>query len=183
MVALLAPLPAAVACGGGGGKTAASIPKAGDMPEGGEWTGVYFSPTYGHLHLVKEGSSVSGKWRNAAGDKWGQMGGEVVGNLFKFEWKETKIGMVGPSATTSGRGYFQYVRPKGDLVNDEIKGEWGLGDEFTGVSWTAVKQRNMQPDPDSVMPDETQKAEGGGWDESKQPKKGGDDKGGGDEWN
>ena len=65
----------------------------------------------------------------------------------------------------------------------QIKGEWGLKDEFNGVSWTAVKQRNMTPDPNSVMPDETQKAEGGGWDESKKKSGGDGDKGGGDEWN
>src|SRR5260221_1069594 len=97
LVALSALLPGVVACGGG--KTEAhSLPKAGDMPEGAEWTGVYFSPTYGHLHLVKEGSSVSGKWRNATGDKWGQMHGEATGNLLHYEWEETTIGMVGPSA-------------------------------------------------------------------------------------
>ena len=38
------------------------------------------------------------------------------------------------------------------------------------MSRTAVKQRNMKPDPDSVMPDETQKVEGGGWDGEKKAK-------------
>jgi len=184
LLALVAPLPALVACGGGQQKAAFAMPKAGDMPEGGEWTGVYFSPTYGHLHLVKEGSAISGKWRNAAGDKWGVMHGEVTGNLFAFEWKETKIGMVGPSATTSGRGYFQYIHPEGEHVNDEIHGQWGLGTESSGVTWDAVKQRNMKPDPDSVVPDETQKVEGGGWDEDKRKKSGGGSEGGSsDDWN
>jgi hypothetical protein len=147
LVAILAAsVPVVVACGGGGKEAS---------------------------HLVKEGATVSGKWRNAAGDKWGEMSGEATGNLFLFEWKETKIGMVGPSATTNGRGYFVYTRPPGNNVNDEIKGEWGLGSERTGVSWSAVKQRNMRPDPNSVMPDETQKLEGGGWDESNKKKSGG----------
>jgi hypothetical protein len=183
LLALSASAPALVACGGGGKPATHGLPKAGDMPDGGDWTGVFFSPTYGHLHLIKEGASVGGKWRNAAGDKWGEMHGEATGNLFHFEWTETKIGMVGPSARTSGRGYFVYTRPKGDIVDDEIKGEWGLGKEQTGVSWTAVKQRNVKPDPNSVMPDETQKLEGGGWDGEK--KKGGGDKGSdkSEEWN
>jgi hypothetical protein len=71
-------------------------------------------------------------------------------------------------------------------VNDELKGEWGLGTEYTGVSWTAVKQRNVTPDPNSVMPDETQKAEGGGWDESKKKSGGSSESGGGSgdgDWN
>jgi len=182
VVSLLVPLSSVAACGGSQSQ-AAAIPKAGDMPEGGEWTGVYFSPTYGNLHLVMSGGSISGKWRNAAGDKWGEMHGEATGNLFRFEWKENRIGMVGPSAQTTGRGYFQYVRPPGDNVNDELHGEWGLKDAQTGVSWSAIKQRNAKPDPDSVVPDETQKIEGGGWDEDKKKSSGGGKGSDSDEWN
>jgi hypothetical protein len=181
LVALVAPVPFVAACGGSTTE-AKALPKAGDMPEGAEWTGVYFSPTYGHLHMVKEGSAVSAKWRNASGDKWGALHGEVTGNLLHYEWEETTIGMVGPSAKKTGRGYFQYVRPMGDNVNDEIHGEWGLGHEQTGVTWTAVKQRNSKPDLDSVMPDETQKVEGGGWDDEKKKKSGGGDQKS-DDWN
>ncbi|HEX4340103.1 MAG TPA: hypothetical protein VH062_29550 [Polyangiaceae bacterium] len=183
LVALVAPIPFVAACGGSA-PPAKVLPKAGDMPEGAEWTGVYFSPTYGNLHMVKEGSAISGKWRNAAGDKWGALHGEVTGNLLHYEWEETTIGMVGPSAKKTGRGYFQYIRPPGDLVNDEVRGEWGLGQQTTGVTWTAVKQRNAKPDLDSVVPDETQKIDNGaGWDESKKkPGGGGDDKKS-DDWN
>lgn len=180
LLALLLSAPVVEGCGGAQ-QQAATLPKAGDMPEGGDWTGVFFSATYGHLHLVKDGGAIAGRWRNAAGDKWGEMAGEVVGDLFKFEWKETKIGLVGPAASSRGRGYFKYVRPEGEHVNDEIRGEWGLGEEFSGVSWTAVKQRNMLPDLKSVAPDETQRIEGGGWDDQKKsPAAGGDSSG---EWN
>jgi hypothetical protein len=135
--------------------------------------------------VLQEGATISGKWRNSPGDKWGEMHGEATGNLFLYEWAETKIGMVGPAAKTTGRGFFVYTRPPGDNVDDEIKGEWGLGSERTGVAWTAVKQRNVKPDPNSVMPDETQKLEGGGWDGEKKKKSGGGDKGGDkdDGWN
>ena len=184
VAALALPLCTLAACAGSKQEEVHSVPKAGDMPEGAEWTGVYYSATYGHLHMIKEGSAVSGKWRNAAGDKWGALHGEVTGNLLKYEWEETTIGMVGPSAKKTGKGYFQYVRGKGDNPNDEIHGEWGLGKEWTGVTWDAVKQRNAKPDPDSVVPDETQKTEGGGWDDEGKKKSGG---GGGDkksdDWN
>ena len=181
VAALALPLCSLPACGGSKQEEVHSIPKPGDMPDGGEWTGVFFSSTYGHLHIIKEGSSVSGAWRNAAGDKWGTLHGEVMGNLLKYEWEETTIGMVGPSAKKSGKGFFQYVRGKGDNPNDEIHGEWGLGHEWTGVTWDAVKQRNSKPDPGSVVPDETQKTEGGGWDDERK-KKSGDDKKSND-WN
>jgi hypothetical protein len=157
-------VPLAVACGGTQ-KAASTVPRAGDMPAGGDWNGVYFNPTYGYLHLVKVGSAINGKWRNGVGDKWGEMHGQVVGDLFNFEWKETTIGMVGPSATTTGRGYFKYVQPPGENVDHEIRGEWGLGSKRTGVPWTALKQRHVRPDPSSVVPDETQKVKGSAWDE------------------
>jgi len=180
--ALFAFGPGLVACGGG--KPAESpIPKAGDMPEGAEWTGVYYNPVYGNLHLIKEGGTASGKWRTVEGDKWGEMSGNVTGNLFLFEWKQTTIGMVGPSATTTGRGFFQYVRPPGDNVNDEIRGQWGLGTDRTGVPWNGIKQRNAKPDPNSVMPDETQKSQNSNWDESNPKKGGGDSQKSDDGWN
>ena len=130
--------------------------KAGDMPAGGDWTGVYYSPTYGHLHLIKSGNTASGAWRTASGDKFGELNGEVNGDLLRYEWTERTIGMVGPSSESHGKGYFKYIVPPGDNVEHEIKGEWGLNDSDAGNPWEAIKQRNMIPDPKSVKPDETQ---------------------------
>jgi hypothetical protein len=141
--------------------------KAGDLPPGGDWSGVFYSPLYGHLHLVKEGSSVSGKWRTSGGDKWGELHGEVTGDLLKFAWVEHKIGMVGPGSTTEGRGYFKYFVPAEENANHEIKGEWGLERSEVGNRWEAVRQRNMLPDLNSVRPDETERVNmPDEWDES-----------------
>ena len=38
---------------------------SGPMPEGESWTGVYFHPVYGYLHMVEEGSNVVGRWKRA----------------------------------------------------------------------------------------------------------------------
>jgi hypothetical protein len=167
------------ACGGPAPKVATV--QAGDMPEGGDWTGVYFDQTNGYLHIVKEGDTVSGKWRTAAGDSWGEMSGKVTGNLYKYEWKEHRIGLVGPSATRSGKGYFVYSIPKEGEAH-AIDGQWGLGMDETGMKWKGVKQMNMRPDPNSVMPDEVEnRGTGGGWDSQPTPPKGGGDEGSGDE--
>ncbi len=162
----------AVACSKEEPKTANLKP--GEMPAGAEWQGVYYSQVYGNLHMVAEGDKVTGKWRTDAGDAWGELNGESNGDVLKYEWAEHKIGMIGPSATTNGKGYFRYSRPEnGDP--DEIKGEWGLNDEMTGNPWEAVKQKNVVPNPDSVMPDEVEGRFSGGsgeWDsdESGKPK-------------
>jgi hypothetical protein len=152
-----------LACGGTPPAKVATV-KAGDMPEGGEWTGVYYDQVNGYLHAVKEGDTISAKWRTTAGDAWGELSGKVVGDLLKFEWKEHKIGMVGPMATRTGRGYLKYTAPKAGEAH-VVKGEWGLGTDETGMKWEGVKQLNRKPDLDSVMPDEIEgRSTGGGWD-------------------
>jgi hypothetical protein len=151
--------------------------KAGEMPEGATWTGVYYSQTYGNLHLIEEGGSVSGKWRTTNGDAWGELAGEADGDLLRYEWIEHKIGMVGPSASSKGKGYFKYVPSENGVDPDEIKGEWGLGEKEAGNTWDAVKQRNVQPDPSSVAPDELERrGQGGGWDDDQEKRSSDSDK-------
>lgn len=165
LLSLALPL-SAVGCGG----TEARPPKRatvqpGDMPEGGDWTGVYFSQLFGYLHLVKEGTNANGRWRTAAGDVWGELAGPVTGNLLKFEWKDHKIGMVGASGTRQGRGYFVYKIPKEGEAH-EIHGEYGIGEDEVGSKWEAVKQKDRVPDLNSIGPDEYEgRGQGGGWDE------------------
>ncbi len=160
-------LAAAVSCGGAApaptNAQLASV-QAGDMPEGGDWTGVYYSPTFGYLHLVKQGTSASGRWKTANGKAWGELNGTVTGDLLRFSWTEYKIGMVGAGSETSGHGYFRYVAASGDSANDTLDGEWGLGQSDSGYPWDAVKQRNVMPDPDSVVPPRGDVIQGtGGW--------------------
>lgn len=170
-----------------GQKVVHSKVKAGDMPPGAEWTGVYYSQIYGYLHLIKEGDTVNGRWRTTEGDAWGELSGKVEGNLLRYEWTNHKIGLVGPSATSHGKGYFLYTRPhEGEA--DELHGQWGLDDSDSGTKWVCVKQKDMKPDFKSVLPDEYQRrGQGGGWDESgggggdkAAPDEGGDDEGAGD---
>ncbi len=153
-------------CGGSQKNANAANVKAGEMPEGATWTGVYYSQTYGNLHLIEEGGSVSGKWRTTNGDAWGELAGEAEGDLLRYEWIEHKIGMVGPSASSKGKGYFKYMPSENGVDPDQIKGEWGLNEKEAGNTWDAVKQRNVQPDPSSVAPDELERrGQGGGWDD------------------
>jgi hypothetical protein len=155
-----------IGCGGSQKNANTANVKAGEMPEGSTWTGVYYSQTYGNLHLIEEGGSINGKWRTTNGDAWGELAGEADGDLLRYEWTEHKIGMVGPSATSKGKGYFKYVPSENGVDPDQIKGEWGLGEKEAGNSWEAVKQRNVTPDPDSVSPDELERrGVGGGWDD------------------
>jgi len=146
-------LPLALSACGGTKDVKHVSPKAGSMPEGGEWAGVYYSQIYGYLHLLSDGSSANGAWRTTAGDSFGELNGELDGNLLKYTWTERRIGAVGADASRKGNGYFVYTVPKAGEAH-EIVGEWGLGDENAGNEWKAVKQKNMPPNPESVKPDE-----------------------------
>ena len=125
-----------VGCGGPSGKTASVA--AGDMPAGQEWNGVYFHPVFGRLHLVEQGNNVVGKWQRTDKSQWGELSGTKVGNVLHFEWTEHKYGLVGPSASVKGKGYFVYkVGPDGI---GQLKGEYGLGEDEVGSTWDCVKQ-------------------------------------------
>lgn len=163
-LSLLLPLVAVGGCAKPEPKAVDLTPRS--LPDGAEWRGVYYSQVYGSLHLIEDGGQILGKWRTDAGDAWGELTGKADGDVLTYDWTEHKIGMIGPSANSSGKGFFRYTRPdNGDL--DEIAGEWGLGEKMTGNKWVAVLQRNVKPDPDSVMPDEVEGRVTGGadWDE------------------
>lgn len=176
IVGLTLPLAAALsACHGGGSAKTAEV-KAGELPAGGDWSGVYYSQVEGSLHLVADGSSASGRWRTAAGDTWGELAGKIEGNVMHFEWTTHKIGMVGGNSTASGKGYFVYSAPKAGEAH-EIHGEYGLGADEVGTKWDAVKQMNQKPDLNAVKPDEVEShVGGGGWDEDNSGGGGGDQK-------
>lgn len=165
IAAVIAPLSFGVAACGGGNEVKHATVKAGEMPSGAEWQGVYYSPLYGYLHIVADGKAVNGGWRTAAGDAFGELHGETDGNLLKYEWKERRIGAVGADAVKKGHGYFVYSVPKEGEAH-ELKGEWGLGENEVGNTWQAVKQKNMPPDLKAVQPDEYEgRVSGGGWDD------------------
>jgi hypothetical protein len=149
--------------------------KAGAMPDGQEWQGVYYSQHYGELHLVAEGDAANGAWKTPMGD-YGELHGKVEGNLLRYEWKERRIGAVGKDASKQGKGYFVFSVPK-EGESPEIHGEWGLNESDAGNPWEAVKQKNKQPDLKSQQPDEYEgQVTGGGWDDSNKPQPSGGSK-------
>ena len=135
------------ACGGDSSSKRAKV-ASGPMPEDEQWRGVYFHPVYGYLHLEEEGNNVIGRWKRTDHSHWGEMSGVARGNLLHYTWKEHKIGMVGASATTQGKGYFVYTKNQEGI--GELKGEFGMGDTEVGSTWNNVKQARMEPDLKSI---------------------------------
>jgi hypothetical protein len=132
-----------VACGDGKDAQVANV-KSGPMPEGETWTGVYFHPVYGYLHMEESGSNIVGRWKRTDHSHWGELSGTVSGNVLHYTWKEHQIGMVGAASTTKGKGYFVYKVNKENI--GELDGEFGLDNAETGSSWKNIKQLRMPPD-------------------------------------
>ncbi len=141
----------AAACGGGSAPKTAQV-TAGEMPEGESWTGVYFHPLFGYLHLVEEGDTVAGRWKRADGSAWGELTGTKTGNLYHYTWTEHKVGLVGPSANSTGKGYFVY-KPGKEKGVAELDGQYGLNGDEVGSDWHCIKQQRMQSDPKSINGD------------------------------
>lgn len=151
-------------CKGGTTSAKTADVEPGPMPTAGSWTGVYYSPLFGHLHLVQEGNRVKGKWQRPRKGEWGELEGNADGNLVRFEWTEYVDGLVGPNSRKSGKGYFVYSRPPGENVDDEIKGEVGRDEDEVGTAWEAIKQRNVDPDLAAIGGVGAAEVGGGDWD-------------------
>ncbi len=118
-------------------------------PRAETWAGQYFHPVYGTLHLVEQDNNVIGKWQRTDKSAWGQLSGTKVGNVLHFQWTEHKYGLVGPSASITGKGYFVYKIGADSIP--ALHGEYGLDSDETGSTWDCVKQmmgkQPIPPDP------------------------------------
>jgi len=127
-----------LACGSSGPKIV-----AGTMPAEGSFTGVYFSPQYGEMNMIQNGTAVIGEYKQEMRE--GKIQGEASGDLMKFEWVERKAMVSNRAQETRGHGYFRYVVDKGN-GDHVLQGEWGLGDSMTGGGpWNAVKSKRKEP--------------------------------------
>ncbi len=142
----------------------------GEMPSGAKWDGVYFSELYGNLHIKTSGGKIKGRWERPHKDRWGEVEGEVNGDVMRFTWSEWNRGLVGPNAKKSGKGYFKYQRPEGTNVDDKIVGEIGFGEDEVGDAWEAIKQRNIPPHPESIGGTGSLDVGGGDWDNDNKQK-------------
>jgi len=157
----------AVSCGAAS-PSAATQPKAGHMPSGARWRGVYQGPYHIVLNIWTEGGRASGNWR-AVGDREGVFSGTVRGNLLVINWTERELK---GKDTWEGRGYFVYSGGKKGHP-DQIYGEWGEGRRGRASSWWALKRAGdprgsdvgqIDTDADQQYQDDTPGCEGGNCD-------------------
>jgi len=136
-IALTVLLGVILGCGG------AQKPKAGPLPAGATFYGVWESPQYGSMHLCQSGKQVIGDY--VRHERTGRIQGDVEGNLLIFRWEDRRELVVGKPQIQRGRGYFRIeIGEDGDQY---IKGEWGMDDKLSGGGpWNAVKLRRGEPD-------------------------------------
>ena len=149
LLAMAAPL--AAGCSHGPQPRLANV-QPSSMPSGASWTGVYFNPLFGFLHVEEKHGQLEGRWMRPQKDRWGEFEGQMDEDVVHFSWTEYVTDGFGPNAKKQGKGYFHYVRPSGDNIDDVLEGEMGSGKDELGIPWRSVKQRNVDPDLDSVTP-------------------------------
>ena len=143
MSALVVALVCAPALQGCGGAHKHSI-HVGTMPAGGSFTGVWFSPQYGEMHIEQSGATAIGRYTKD--ERTGRLQGSVDGDVLRFEWKESRELIVGRPVETKGHGYFKIYK-KDDEDTWNLNGEWGTdASESGGGPWTAVRSKSRQPD-------------------------------------
>ena len=118
-------------------------PKAGQLPQGAAFYGVWQSPQYGNMHLCQSGRQVIGDY--VKHERAGRIQGDLEGDLLLFQWEDRRELVAGKPQIRRGRGYFRIeIGEDGDQY---LRGEWGMDDDFSGGGpWNAVKLRRGQPD-------------------------------------
>lgn len=122
-------------------------PEAAPMPEGKDFTGVWYSSQFEHMNLRQSGEKVSGVYTYKNG---GRIEGEIDGNLLVFEWVEPGDKQKA-QRTMKGRGYLQLSVSEEETL---LKGEWGYKDSMTGGGpWEAEYVRKLEPDDPLTLED------------------------------
>lgn len=136
-IALVLGLGLIFSCGG------TQKPKAGPLPEGATFYGVWQSPQYGNMHLCQSGKQVVGDY--VKNERAGRLQGDIDGDLLTYQWEDRRELVQGKPQIRRGRGYFRIeIGPDGDQY---LKGEWGMDDDLSGGGpWNAVKLRKGEPD-------------------------------------
>ena len=143
MSALVLVLVGTPALHGCGGAPTHSI-TVGALPAGASFTGVWFSPEYGEMHIEQSGATAVGRYFKD--ERAGRLQGSIEGDVMRFEWTENRELIVGRQVETKGHGYFKiYKNEAEDTWN--LKGEWGTdASETGGGPWSAVKSKTRRPD-------------------------------------
>ncbi len=124
-------------CGGAG----AGI-RAGKMPDGATYYGVWQSPQYGEMNLCQSGTTVHGDF--VKNERRGRIHGTVEGDVLQFQWEERRELVQGRPSITRGHGYFRLEI--GDDDDHYLRGQWGHDNSYDGGGpWNAVKLRRRTP--------------------------------------
>jgi hypothetical protein len=80
-------------------------PKAGPLPQGATFYGVWQSPQYGSMHLCQSGKQVVGDY--VKNERAGRIQGDTDGDLLVFQWEDRRELVQGKPQVRRGKGYFR----------------------------------------------------------------------------
>jgi hypothetical protein len=116
------------------------VPSSQPLPAGKDFSGVWYSQQFEHMHLKQSGNRVVGIYTYKNG---GRIEGTADGNVLRFQWTEPGD-REAAIRSQSGQGYFQLVT-EGEKTM--LAGEWGYEDKRTGGGpWEAEYIRQLEPE-------------------------------------
>lgn len=120
--------------------TAPGVPTAQPMPQGGNFSGLWYSPQFEHMYLLQSGDTVRGVYAYREG---GRLEGTVQGDLLTFEWTDPGSRQHARRAMV-GHGYLKLIKD-GDTMR--LVGEWGHEKAYRGAGpWEADFVRDIESD-------------------------------------
>ena len=119
------------------------IPKA-SLPEGADWTGIWFT-NYGQMVLDVKGKSVVGEYCDDEKKQWGKLEGTIEGDTIRFRWVTHDMRVVGKDRITQGYGIIQYkIERIGNRDVHKFFGTWGYeNSECGGGIWKGEKSKRF----------------------------------------
>ncbi|MEZ4311426.1 MAG: hypothetical protein R3F14_25605 [Polyangiaceae bacterium] len=113
----------------------------------------------------RQDDAISGKWIRPHKDKWGEVNGQVTGDLMKFRVEGAHRRPRRPQRDALRPRLLQCkAPPRATTSTIEIAGEIGRGAKQVGDRWNAIKQRNVKPDLASIGGGGPGEIGGGDWD-------------------
>jgi hypothetical protein len=98
----------------------------GDMPEGGNFAGVWFT-NWGEMTIEVNGNTAVGQFCDEDNNRYGRMEGTVRGNVLRFSWHTNDVSMGNRARTSDGSAVVQLtITPQGESTSGHIQGTWGF---------------------------------------------------------
>ncbi len=126
---------ALAACSGGNNRNGATMNtqiQQGAMPDGGSWSGVWFS-NWGEMTIETDGSSIVGQFCDEENNRYGRLEGTARGDVLRLHWTTSDVSMGNRPRESEGSAIVQFsFTEQGENQGMRFEGTWGFNTSNDG---------------------------------------------------